>query len=152
MKPLSANAAAKLSGKAKGTILAALEDGTLSGSKNAKGHWQIDPAELARVFDFDTTDQSNDRLKKPQLTDQDTMENRLEIERLRAELEAERKLSSTMADQIDDLRMRLDKEGEERRALTAMLTEQITNTPTKRHSAPVKGLFGFSWGRSAAKA
>jgi predicted RNase H-like nuclease (RuvC/YqgF family) len=131
MKPLSANAAAKMAGKAKGTILTALKDGTLSGKQNAKGQWEIDPSELARAFDFRITDQSEDQSKKPTLTSQKVLETsslEREVEALRKEidtacLERERERSQ-LTNQIEDLRTRLDKESEERRALTAMITDQ----------------------------
>ena len=124
MKPLSANAAAKMAGKAKGTILKALDDGTLSGTKNNKGQWEIDPSELARVFSFDPTDQSEDQTKKPPLTAQTDQENRLEIERLRTALQGAERLTETLSDEVADLRERLTQEGEERRNLTRMLTDQ----------------------------
>lgn len=50
--------AAKATGKAKGTISNALKQGRLSGSKNDKGQYQIDAAELHRVYPLDT-EQSN---------------------------------------------------------------------------------------------
>lgn len=42
--------AAKAVGKAKGTIKNAIEKGRLSASKDEKGHYRIDPAELHRVY------------------------------------------------------------------------------------------------------
>ncbi len=137
MKPLSANAAAKAAGKAKGTILKALEDGTLSGSKNAKGQWEIDPSELGRVFNVIPSDQSPDQAKKPPLTAQGDRENRIEIERLRAELQGANRLAESLSDQVTDLRERLDREGEERRALTAMITSQQEGQGMRR------GFLGF---------
>lgn len=47
---LSANKAYKEAGIAKKTLLEAIENGRLSASRNDKGHWEIDPAELFRVF------------------------------------------------------------------------------------------------------
>lgn len=47
---LSANQAVKEAGKTKKTILDAIKSGRLSASKSDKGHWQIEPAELFRVF------------------------------------------------------------------------------------------------------
>lgn len=142
MKPLSANAAAKMAGKAKGTILKALEDGTLTASKNDKGQWQIDPAELARAFDFKVTNQSEDQSKKPTLTSHDDLENRIEIERLRAELKAAERLTEAMAEQVEDLRRRLDKEGEERRQLTMMLTDKRQQEAPQEARRGFLGLFG----------
>jgi len=54
MAKLSLNKAAAYAGKAKADILKALNaddySKKLSGEKNAKGHWEIDEAELDRVF------------------------------------------------------------------------------------------------------
>lgn len=85
------------------------------------------------MFPLTATDQS----EKPQLTSAPDHENRIEIERLRAELKAANTLSENMAETVADLRERLDREGEERRKLTAMLTDQRTG------QGPKRGLFGF---------
>jgi hypothetical protein len=72
---LTLNKAAKMCGRAKSTILEAIRDGRLSASKNAKGHYSIDPAELSRVFPFEFTDHTNpvtERTQEPQPT---TLEN-----------------------------------------------------------------------------
>ena len=45
---------------------------------------------------------------------------------LQAELDAARQLAAERQKTIDDLRTRLDQESEERRQLTAMLTDQRT--------------------------
>jgi hypothetical protein len=118
---MTLNEAAKSCRKAKGTVLKAIKDGRLSAPKDAQGRYEIDPSELHRVFPLTTTDH----------------ENRIEIERLRAELKAANTLSENMAETVADLRERLDREGEERRQLTAMLTDQRTGQGAKR------GLFGF---------
>jgi hypothetical protein len=47
---LSANQAAKEASKTKKTILDAIKSKRMSASKNDKGHWEIDPSELFRVF------------------------------------------------------------------------------------------------------
>lgn len=47
---LSLNKAAKEAAVAKSTLLDALKSGRMSASRNDKGHWQIDPSELFRVF------------------------------------------------------------------------------------------------------
>ncbi len=130
---MSLNEAAKSCHKAKGTVLKAIKEGRLSAPKDAQGRYEIDPSELHRVFPLTTLDQ----LEKPVLTPIHDHENRIEIERLRAELKAANTLSENMAETVADLRERLDREGEERRQLTAMLTDQRTGQGAKR------GLFGF---------
>lgn len=47
---LTLGQAAKTAGVSKGTISNALKSGRMSGQKNAKGQYEIDPAELDRVF------------------------------------------------------------------------------------------------------
>lgn len=130
---MTLNEAAKSCRKAKGTVLKAIKEGLLSAPKDANGRYEIDPSELHRVFSLTTLDQS----EKPTLTSTSDYENRIEIERLRAELKAANALSENMSETVADLRERLDREGEERRQLTAMLTDQRTGQGAKR------GLFGF---------
>lgn len=130
---MTLNEAAKSCRKAKGTVLKAIKEGRLSAPKDVDGRYEIDPSELHRVFPVTTTDQ----LEKPLLTPLSDHENHIEIARLRAELKAANTLSETMAETVADLRKRLDREGEERRQLTAILTDQRTGQGAKR------GWFGF---------
>lgn len=115
--------ASKATGKAKSTILRAIKNGTISATKAHDGSYEIDPAELHRVFRPEThrTDQSNDThpLQNPNAT----LHLRLEI--LEAERVRERdQLQAT----IDDLRKRLD--SSENR-ITALLSD---NRPAKSRS------------------
>lgn len=125
---MTLNEAAKSCRKAKGTVLKAIKEGRLSAPKDVDGRYKIDPSELHRVFPLTTTDQ----LEKPLLTPISDHENHFEVERLRAELKAANTLSENMAETVVDLRKRLDREGEERRQLTAMLTDQRTARAAKR--------------------
>ena len=59
--------AAKVVGKAKGTIKNAIDKGRLSASKNEMGQYQIDPAELHRVYPL-PTEQSNLNAVAPPVT------------------------------------------------------------------------------------
>lgn len=117
---MTLNEAAKSCRKAKGTVLKAIKEGRLSAPKDDQGRYKIDPSELHRVFPLTT----NNQLEKPGLTTTHYHEKNGEIERLRAELKAVKNLSESMADTITDLRARLDREGEERRQLIAILTDQ----------------------------
>lgn len=56
MTILSLNKAASAAGVAKSTVFQAIESGRMSAEKNSRGHWQIDPAELFRVFPQGGTD------------------------------------------------------------------------------------------------
>src|SRR3954451_16077405 len=50
MSHVNARTAARLAGKDRSTILRALESGRLSATKDDRGQWLIDPAELERVY------------------------------------------------------------------------------------------------------
>ena len=47
---LTLNQAAKAAGKSKSALLAAMRSGRFSASKDEQGYYQIDPAELFRVY------------------------------------------------------------------------------------------------------
>jgi len=50
MPKLSPRDATKVYQVSRATLTKALSDGTISAEKTDKGHWQIDPAELARCI------------------------------------------------------------------------------------------------------
>jgi hypothetical protein len=52
MAPLSLGQAARLTGLGKTTITRAIKSGRLSASRKEDGSYEIDPAELARVYPF----------------------------------------------------------------------------------------------------
>lgn len=131
---MTLNQAAKAAGKAKGTILKAIKEGAMTAPKDDKGRYQILASELNRVFPY----LDNDQTQKPKSDPLSDHENRIEIERLRAELKAAHTLTENMAETVADLRERLDREGEERRQLTAMLTDQRTAGQGGK-----RGLFSF---------
>ena len=139
MAKLSANRAAKEAGVAKKTLLEAMNKGRLSASKNDKGHWEIDPAELFRVF----PKQEPTPHEEPKPTPLENTQNHSENSALKAELKAVREMlereQEQAADQIADLRQRLDSETEERRKLTAQLTDQRPTAPEPQK----RGLFGW---------
>lgn len=128
------NKAAEAAGVSKSTLSEAIKSGRLSAPKDEKGRYQIDGSELFRVFPKTTP---NEHIE-PTPNTQSNSENRFEIERLRAELDAEKRITANMADQVADLRARLDSEAEERRKLTTAL---LTHTPAESHEAPSGGLW-----------
>ena len=117
---LSLNKAAKEAGISKSTLSEALNSGRLTANKDDRGRWQIDPAALFQVFPKTTPNEQ----PVPQPNTESNTDLRIEIAELRATLDAEKRLTDSLTDQIDDLRKRLDTEGEERRKMTAMLTDQ----------------------------
>ena len=50
MPPLTLGEAAKATDKSKQAILNAIKKGRISAKKNEKGYWEIDPAELHRIY------------------------------------------------------------------------------------------------------
>lgn len=113
--------AAKATGKSKTAIANAIVKGRLSATKNAFGQWQIDPAELHRVYPAKNMI-SND------LGQQVDPDGTAEIERLKATIEGLERLTRQIEGERDSLRARLDAADEERRTtlrqLTALLTDQ----------------------------
>ena len=100
---LSPAQAGKLVGKAKSTILRKIESGELSAQKDDKGNWQIQPEELLRVFDpvAQDADQSGaiDR-DGPALTSAELAEARIQIAKLRSELDASEKINAFIEEQM----------------------------------------------------
>jgi len=124
---LSLNKAAQHYRISKSTLSEALNTGRLSASKDDRGRWQIEPSEMDRVFPLNGHEQSPSRSPNPSKSNgQNGLE--ADLEALRQQLDAvnlERERErEQLTDQIADLRRRLDGETEERRKLTALLTDQ----------------------------
>ena len=123
--------AAKATGKSKPTIHRAIKSGKISATRKEDGSYEIDPAELHRVFDL-VTDNSNDTesMKQSETPDSDAM--------LQGQIEIFRELLKQVEGERDDLRRRLDEEiverrksAEEIRRLTFMLMPPEAETPKK---------------------
>jgi chemotaxis protein histidine kinase CheA len=136
--------AAKATGKNKTTIQRAIKSGKISGVKGASGAYEIDPAELHRVFPPATTQRdaqqaaSNDMQRPTVALETNGLERIAELEKELAvaqsrsiSLEEQRQ---QMSETIEDLRGRLDR-SEER--VTALLMAP----PQKRRG-------WWPWGRS----
>lgn len=101
---LTMGQAAKEAGISKSTLSRAIKTGRVSAARNDKGGYEIDPAELFRVFPCNTaTGSSNSSMKRdatpiatPLATDE-TPVLKAEIEGLKAQLEL-------MRDQVSDLK------------------------------------------------
>jgi len=130
--PYTIGQAAKATGKSKPTISRAIKTGALSAIKNEDGSYTIEPAELHRVFPSVSLS-SNDN---PDLLRSETPAFQGVLHR---EIELLRERLADKDTVIDDLRKRLDREGEERRKLTAILTDQRAQaiiTPPPASAAP----------------
>jgi hypothetical protein len=151
--------AAEATGKSKSTIQRAIKSGKISAGEDVHGNYQIDPAELHRVYppkplrNDAESDERDDTQQDNSLVETTVL--RVELQQMRellnaSNLERERERQQA-ADVIDDLRRRLDAEaearrieGEERRKLTAILTDQRTQQqPEPAPAAARKGLRGW---------
>jgi hypothetical protein len=165
--PYSLKQAATATGKSKPTILRAIQSGKISAEKDEQGEWQIDPAELHRVYEpvierigsdetiWNDTQQADSPVETALL--------RAEVQQMRerfASLEIDRERDRREAsDTISDLRRRLDQSEQERRdkdrQLTALLTDQRPETeapgPHARARPGEGGGRGF-WARLRRKA
>ncbi len=128
--------AAEAAGKTKPTILRAIQAGKISASRDAISNtWTIDPAELHRVYPIES------EIKAPQDTQRyDVTANEIAVLRREIELKDEKlkefqeereRERRTLQDNIEDLRQRLNTEGEERRRLSAQVTALLTNHKTE---------------------
>jgi excisionase family DNA binding protein len=115
----SVRQAAEATGKTKPTILRAIQKGKISAKKDEHGEWEIDPAELHRVYE-----------PVPAGTDTHTDANETADSR---EIELLREMLADKDRQIEGLNRRLESVDEERRTtlrqLTALLTDQRAKSP-----------------------
>jgi hypothetical protein len=152
--PYSLKHAATATGKSKPTILRAIQSGKISAEKDVQGEWQIEPAELHRVYP-----PVSERTVPDETAWNDTQQgdSPFETALLRAEVEQMRERFSCLeidrererreaSDTITDLRNRLDQSEQERRdvnrQLTALLTDQ-RQKPTAEPEPPRKGFRAF---------
>lgn len=140
MTKLSLNKAAAYAGKAKADILKALKSNDplkkLSGEKNEKNHWEIDTAELDRLFgrkDAELVQTSSENGSATSNNSIPTSALEVEVKMLREQIDAtnmererERK---QLENQIEALRENLESQGKDHRQALALLTDQ---RPEKR--------------------
>lgn len=131
MVKLSLNKAAKEASVAKSTLLEALNSGRMSAEKNDRGHWQIDPSELFRVFpksgSAEEVEPTSTSFENPQkTTDNSALE--IEVKMLREQIErmdTERERERTQfTDQIEALREQAERQSADHRQALAALTDQ----------------------------
>jgi len=108
---LSLGQAARETGKSKSVISNALKSGRLSGVRNGKGEWEIDPSELFRVF---SPQNGSENGKKNDLERFSTPENAL-VELLKEQLQN--------AKEREQQALEREREGREREARLLALLE-----------------------------
>jgi hypothetical protein len=137
---LTLKQAAEATGKSKPTLLRAIQSSKISATRDeVTGDWRVDAAELHRVYPpVSSNPLRTDAVKSGVTVDEASLKREIEVrdqqfEALRHEREREREDAKAT---IDDLRQRLDREGEERRQaqtqLTALLTDQNQTRPKPR--------------------
>lgn len=138
MPTLTLNQAAKAAKKSKATLLDAIRNGRMSAPKDDLGRYQIDPAELFRVYQPGRSETGNENLGRPQ-------EETAETSTLRVTVNHLRELIQQIESERDNLRERLSQSEEERRAtqakLTAILTDQSAKPAPEAASSFWKRLF-----------
>jgi hypothetical protein len=140
--PYSLKQAAAASGKSKPTILRAIQGGKISAEKDQQGEWQIEPAELHRVYPPVPERNGSDETvwNDTQQADSpfETVLLRAEVEQMRerfASLDIDRERERRAAsDTITDLRRRLDQSEQERRDVNRQLTALLTDDRPKAES------------------
>jgi len=120
--------AAKATGKSKPTIQRAIKSGKISASKKDDGTYDIDPAELHRVYPMKQGDGNADGDMKQSVTPNNNGGLQAELDAMRRELEQtnlerdrEREL---MSQQIELYKERLERADKDKDQLTALLTQE----------------------------
>ena len=130
--------AAKATGKTKTAIAESIKKGRISASRDDFGRYQIDPAELHRVYPpLSEVDRSKDR----QEGRNETHELTTKIKVLEVQLQAITELKTQIAAERDDLREDRDHWREEATQVRRMLTDQSAATAAKAESGFWKKLF-----------
>ena len=112
--------AAKATGKTKSTISKAIKSGRISAIKSEGGKYNIDPAELHRVY----PPVSVNGLPRVESERRETPNNLID---LKVEVRLLNEQLAKQDETVKDLRRRLDMETEERQKVSAQLTGLLTD-------------------------
>lgn len=138
MKPFTLNQAAQISHKSKAGILKAIHSGRLSAKQNELKIWEIDPAELHRVYPYQLPSEQ-ETVELPQEKPPVTAE--LLATLLAKEKEEREKDRNQYQETINKLWQRLEDEAEERKKLTKLLTYQSEPSAIKKENLLFKKIF-----------
>lgn len=111
---ISLSEAAKLVGMSKNGIVKSIKNGKISGQKNAHGQWEVDPAELTRVYKPVELPEPVSTNKNSPVSSSELNENMT----LKREIELQREQINLLRDQLADAKGREDK-------ILKMMEEQI---------------------------
>ncbi len=96
--------AANAAGKAKSTIFKACKDGVISFSRDERGRFLIEPAELHRVFPPVSAERSSGPPAEQPRTNEETLKTAMERDFLKREVEQLRTLLEDMRSERDEWR------------------------------------------------
>ncbi len=133
---LTLGQAAEMCGWSKGAISKAIKSGKMSVHKKTKAGFQLDPAEVLRVFPKKTETPSSEQLETPEKHSVNSAVlsevNALRQQIATAELERTREREQ-LTDRIESLQQMLADEKSERRQLTALLSDQRDKAVEPQH-------------------
>ena len=142
---LTLGQAAEMCGWSKGALSKAIKSGKMSVHEKTKVGFQLDPAEVLRVFPKKTETSSNEQSETPKKHSGNSAVS-AEVNALRqqiATVEIERtREREQLTDRIESLQQMLSDEKSERRQLTALLTDQrekAAEPPRKGFWARLRG-------------
>jgi hypothetical protein len=131
MPPFTLGQASKATGRSKAGILDAIRTGRLSATRDDKKQWQIDPAELDRVYPLIV--QSGVKTEQDQ-----TPLNTQELRHFEEKISFFERIIDSLENERNDLRERLDKSEDERRSTQSKLTALLTHQPNpEAQTAPI---------------
>ncbi len=96
--------AANAVGKAKSTIFKAIKDGVISSTRDERGRFVIEPAELHRVFPPVPAERPNEQSAEQPQTDAETIKTAIERDFLKREIEQLRTMLDDMKAERDEWR------------------------------------------------
>jgi len=148
MPALTLNQAAKAAKKSKSTLLEAIENGRLSAERDTKNQWQIDPAELFRVYPANQSNTSTENQNRPHQEPQEPPINQQNIDVLRLQivtLEADLAKEKTERErERANLEARINRETANADHWRQQSTNLLTYQPKTRSPWPVVLAVGFS--------
>jgi predicted DNA-binding protein (UPF0251 family) len=119
--------AAKQAGVSKATLSRAIKSGKISANKNDKGGWDIDPAELFRVYPATpATGAGNGAMKRnatPANSPDETPETVASMARLEAEVHGLKAQMELMREQLDDMKIQREKWQDQAQSAQRLLTD-----------------------------
>ena len=157
---LTASQAASEVGKSLPTITKAIQSGKLSATGPKGGPYSIEPAELFRVWPRVEGKHTETSEFRPDETSSKPNSLQTDLDLMAERLRSSEALNERLADEVGDLRRRLDAEAEERRKLTALLTHQATppaapaattaqNASVSGQSKQLSGLWSWLRGKTS---